>query len=214
MDWDDVRYVLAVAKAGSLAGAAKALSVDHTTVGRRVESAETSLGVTLFARTRSGYVPTADAERLLGEMRAVEDAVVALERSAHVRKSTIDGTVRVTAPETFGCAWLAPRLAMLRDEHPRLSVELAPSGMIAIDADGVILLINREVERLFGYSKDELVGKSIEVLVPIRFRSAHPGYLRRPKPTPCDFSGRSCLFSFLCWPLSATSATSGYSAPV
>ncbi len=157
MDWDDVRYVLAVAKAGSLAGAAKALSVDHTTVGRRVEAAETSLGVTLFARTRSGYVPTADAERLLGEMRAVEDAVVALERSAHVRKSTIDGTVRVTAPETFGCAWLAPRLAMLRDEHPRLSVELASTG-------AVLDLGRREAElavRMFRTAHDSLAVRRV-----------------------------------------------------
>lgn len=157
MDWDDVRYVLAVAKAGSLAGAAKALSVDHTTVGRRVEAAETSLGVTLFARTRSGYAPTADAERLLGEMRAVEDAVVALERSAHVRKRTIDGTVRVTAPETFGCAWLAPRLAMLRNEHPRLSVELASTG-------AVLDLGRREAElavRMFRTRSDNLVVRRV-----------------------------------------------------
>lgn len=130
MNWDDLRYILAVAQSGSLTRAARALAVDHTTVGRRVEAAEQALGLKLFARTRSGYVATADAERLLGEMRAVEDAVIALERAAHARKSTLDGVVRVTAPETFGSAYLAPRLAQLHHEHPRLGVSLNVTGAV------------------------------------------------------------------------------------
>ena len=58
----------------------------------------------------------------------------------------------------------------------RLAFELSPSGMIVIDSTGAIVLVNREVERLFGYNRDELVGKSIDVLVPARFRGRHPGY--------------------------------------
>jgi len=157
MDWDDLRYVLAVARAGSLARASKALSVDHTTVGRRVEVAEKALGVRLFARTPGGYIPTADAERLLGEMRAVEDAVITLERSAQARQSGLDGVVRVTAPETFGCAYLAPRLAMLRHEHPRLSVELSSTG-------AVLDLARREAEvavRMFRTAHDGLAVRRV-----------------------------------------------------
>jgi len=157
LNWDDVRYVLAVAKAGSLARAAKALSVDHTTVGRRVEAAEQALGVRLFARTSTGYVPTADAERLLREMRSVEDAVIALERTAQARQSSIDGVVRVTAPETFGCVYLAPRLAMLRYEHPKLSVELSSTG-------AVLDLARREAElavRMFRTAHDHLVVRRV-----------------------------------------------------
>lgn len=157
MDWDDLRYVLAVARAGSLARASKTLGVDHTTVGRRVELAEKALGLRLFARTPGGYVATADAERLLGEMRAVEDAVLALERTAQARQSGIDGVVRVTAPETFGCVYLAPRLAMLCHEHPRLSVELSSTG-------AVLDLSRREAEvavRMFRTAHDGLAVRRV-----------------------------------------------------
>jgi hypothetical protein len=97
MNWDDLRFVLALSEAGSLARAAKALAVDHTTVGRRVEAAEASLGVRLFTRTTTGYVATADAERLLGPMKQVEDAVLAVERGATASRDTLEGVVRVTS---------------------------------------------------------------------------------------------------------------------
>ena len=58
----------------------------------------------------------------------------------------------------------------------RLAFELSPSGIIVIDASGAIVLANREVERLFGYSRDELSGQTIDILVPERFRSRHPGF--------------------------------------
>jgi PAS domain S-box-containing protein len=58
----------------------------------------------------------------------------------------------------------------------RAAVESAPSGMVMIDHDGKIELVNRETERLFGYSREELLGKSIELLVPQRLREGHPGH--------------------------------------
>lgn len=130
MSWDDLRFVLALSRAGSLARAAKRLGVDHTTVGRRIEAAEAALGVSLFTRTSTGYVPTADAERLLAQIEHVEDAVLALERGAHAQRESIDGTVRVTSPETFGARYLAPRLATLGLAHPGLTLELVASGAV------------------------------------------------------------------------------------
>jgi PAS domain S-box-containing protein len=58
----------------------------------------------------------------------------------------------------------------------RAAVESSPSGMVMVDGDGKIILVNREVERLFGYTRDELLGCSVETLVPARFRARHPGY--------------------------------------
>ncbi|MFO0628197.1 MAG: LysR family transcriptional regulator [Polyangiales bacterium] len=190
MDWDDLRYVLAVARAGSLARASKALAVDHTTVGRRVEMAERGLGVRLFARTPGGYIPTADAERLLGEMRAVEDAVIALERTAQARQSGIDGVVRVTAPETFGCVYLAPRLALLRHEHPRLSVALSSTGT-------VLDLARREAEiavRMFRTAHDGLAVRRVGA---VRYGMyASRAYLqRRPVRSAADLGDHPLLSS-------------------
>ena len=58
----------------------------------------------------------------------------------------------------------------------RAAVESSPSGLLMIDADGKIVLVNREVERLFGYSREELLGRPVELIVPERFRNPHPGY--------------------------------------
>ncbi len=130
MNWDDLRYVLALSKAGSLARAAKALEVNHTTVGRRIEAAEASLGVRLFTRTTTGYVPTADAQRLLAPMTLVEEAVHSVERSAQANQDALTGPVRVTSPETFGVSYLAPRLAAFGHAHRGLTIELVPGGEV------------------------------------------------------------------------------------
>ncbi|MCM2268786.1 MAG: PAS domain S-box protein [Thermoanaerobaculia bacterium] len=61
------------------------------------------------------------------------------------------------------------------DLRLRAAVESSPSGLLMIDAEGRIVLVNREVERLFGYSREELLGRPIETLVPERFRASHPG---------------------------------------
>jgi PAS domain S-box-containing protein len=58
----------------------------------------------------------------------------------------------------------------------RAAVESAPNGMVMIDGSGKIILVNREIERLFGYAREELLGQPIERLVPSRFRERHPAY--------------------------------------
>jgi PAS domain S-box-containing protein len=67
----------------------------------------------------------------------------------------------------------------------RLALESSPSGVVMVDRDGTIVLVNRETERLFGYTRDELIGQSIELLVPGRFRHNHPvvrqEYFRNPQ---------------------------------
>lgn len=130
MNWDDLRFVAALSRAGSLARTATALGVDHTTVGRRVEAAERALGLRLFTRTAAGYVLTREGEQLIAPLRQVEDAVLALERGVHAQRGVLEGTVRVTSPETFGIAYLASRLARFGRQYPALCVELLPAGAV------------------------------------------------------------------------------------
>src|SRR5574341_1867085 len=55
----------------------------------------------------------------------------------------------------------------------RAAVESAPNGILMIDAEGKIVLVNQEIERLFGYTRDELLGKPVEILLPLRLRADH-----------------------------------------
>ena len=190
MDWDDLRYVLALSKAGSLARAAKALRVDHTTVGRRVEAAEAALGVRLFARTTAGYVLTAEGERVLADLRRVEDAVLALQRGADAQRSTVDGTVRVTSPETFGCTYLAPQLAMLGRQHPGLAIELVTTGTI-------LDLTRREADvavRFFRTPHESLVVRRAG-RVAYALYASHEYLARKPLRKPAELSRHPLLTS-------------------
>ena len=128
LTWDDLRYVLAVARAGSLLRAGAVLGVDHTTVGRRVAAAEAALGETLFVRSSGGLTPTPAGEQLLAPIEQVEEAVLAVERRAG--SGGLVGRVKITAPESLGIAWLAPRLAAFGARHPGLHVVLDPSGAV------------------------------------------------------------------------------------
>ena len=62
------------------------------------------------------------------------------------------------------------------ERHLRVAVEASPAGVVMVDGEGRIVLVNQEVERLFGYDREDLIGRSVEVLVPERFREKHPGF--------------------------------------
>jgi PAS domain S-box-containing protein len=72
------------------------------------------------------------------------------------------------------------------DAHFKDLIEAAPDAKVIVGADGLIVLVNAQTERLFGYAREELLGKSMEVLVPERFRAIHPehrgGYMSAPRP--------------------------------
>jgi PAS domain S-box-containing protein len=69
-------------------------------------------------------------------------------------------------------------LSSLTHELFRQVVEAAPNAMVMADRDGSVVLVNAQTEKLFGYSRDELVGNSVDALVPERYRAAHPGHRR------------------------------------
>jgi DNA-binding transcriptional LysR family regulator len=122
--WDDVRFFLAVARAGSLSGAARALHVGHVTVGRRIAELEKRLGVTLLNRTPDGFATTSAGEAVLHQCMAMENAALELERLAAGRDSLVTGVVRVTTTEALSYQLVAPAIAALRRTHPELQVDL------------------------------------------------------------------------------------------
>src|ERR1700722_4369287 len=62
------------------------------------------------------------------------------------------------------------------DEIFRVVVEATPNAIVLANAQGRILLVNAGAEKLFGYSREELIGQPVEMLLPERFRAAHPGH--------------------------------------
>lgn len=121
--WDDVRYFLAVARAGSLSGAAKVLGVEHSTVARRVDALEASLGLHLFLRRPRGWVLSQEGEALLPQGESLEAEAQAFLRSARM-KPVMAGVVRLSVPPVIGSHFLVPQLAPLLAQHPALQLEV------------------------------------------------------------------------------------------
>ena len=124
MDWDNLRYFLELARAGTLVGAARRLAVDHTTVARRLQALEKQVGSALFAREAGGHRLTEAGRQLLPVVEAMESAVMGAERAAPASHEGPSGLVRVGATEGFGTLILAPHLAQLTRKHPHLSIDL------------------------------------------------------------------------------------------
>lgn len=124
MNWDDLKYVLAVAKHGSLSAAARKLHATQPTVGRRIAALETRLGVKLFRRLPGTFVLTTAGETILAGLERIEGEMLAIERAVAGRDAGPIGLVRVTAAEWFCVRLLAPLCNELSEAYPDLSVEL------------------------------------------------------------------------------------------
>ncbi|MCP3060125.1 LysR family transcriptional regulator [Myxococcus sp. K38C18041901] len=96
MDWNDLRYFLALARLGSVRAAGAALGVSHSTVVRRVDALEFELRTRLFDRHRNGFVLTDAGERMMPAAVRVEDEVCALTRGAAGHDESLSGTVHLT----------------------------------------------------------------------------------------------------------------------
>ena len=124
MEWDDLRLVLAIARERGLAGAARVLRVNHSTVFRRLNAAEADLGVQLFERLPTGYQPTEAGSRLVGAAERIEAETLAVERELTGRDTRLSGRVRVTCSETLAYRLLTAELARFASE---LSSDQLPS---------------------------------------------------------------------------------------
>jgi len=124
LNWDDLRFFLAVAEAGSLSAASALVKVNTTTVLRRVASLEQALGTRLFDRSRSGYRLTPRGERLLMQLAPVDQRLSSLARDFAAEEGDAEGVVRIAAGDVFAASVLAPQLPVFRDSRPELRLEI------------------------------------------------------------------------------------------
>jgi len=123
MDWNDLRYFLAVARSHSLTEAGRELRTSPATVARRIAALEQALGAGLFAKSNDGYLPTAQGEALLGPAEQAEAHLLWLERSGAVPSEALGGVVRIAMPELLGQHFIIPSLAEFGQKYPRIGIE-------------------------------------------------------------------------------------------
>ena len=127
LDWDDLRFFLAIARRGSLTAAAKDLRVAQSTVGRRLATLESSLSARLLLRTPDGYRLTLAGENVRAQAERVEAEALTVERTVGGQDDKLEGVVRVTCTETLAVHVLAPCFIALQNRHPDILVELVPN---------------------------------------------------------------------------------------
>lgn len=124
LDWDDLRILLAVARAGTLSAAAPALGLTQPTAGRRLRALEGRCGCALFQRNAHGMVPTAEGRALLAHAEAMEQEALAAERALTGAAPGLEGLLRLSASDWVARLVIAPLLVPFLARHPAVTVEL------------------------------------------------------------------------------------------
>lgn len=169
LDWSDLKHALAVAEAGSLAGAARRLGVNHTTVLRRLDALEATLGTRLFDRQRSGYAPTEAGLAVLAHARHMADRVNEIERQVVGRDRELTGLLRVTTAFVIMEHLLPAPLADFARAYPGIEVEVTENAFLvdlSRQRPEVVgqSLAHREADvalRLSGQVAEHLVGRNL-----------------------------------------------------
>ncbi|MGH7009635.1 MAG: LysR family transcriptional regulator [Caulobacteraceae bacterium] len=189
VDWALWRSFLAVMRAGSLSGAARALGLAQPTLGRHIEGLEASLGAALFTRSPGGLRPTETALALAPNAEAMASAAAALARAASGALDAPAGAIRLTASDIVGAEVLPLILADFGDRWREIEIELSLSNrqedLLRRDADIAV----RMAEPSQGALLARRVGET-----PIRLY-AHRAYLqRRGEPRSiADLAGHSFI---------------------
>jgi DNA-binding transcriptional LysR family regulator len=123
-DWNDIRVFLAAARARSMLGAAGELSINQSTVNRRITALETALGIRLFDRTRDGCSLNEAGKSLLSQAQRIAAEAETFERLVAQRKRNHSGVIRVTTLDTYANLFLTPLLSEFMELFPDLRVEL------------------------------------------------------------------------------------------
>ncbi|MBS4084265.1 MAG: LysR family transcriptional regulator [Rhizobiales bacterium] len=152
--WDEFRLVRAIAEARSLAGAADALGINHSTVFRRLGALEKTMGARLFERSRTGYAPTAAGEKMVDLANRIADEIVDLERKITGQDLRPSGDLRVTTNDTLLVHLLSEVFVNFRRTYPEINLDIVvsnePLNLSRRDADIALRATERPPESLIG----------------------------------------------------------------
>lgn len=126
-NWNDLRIFLEVSRAQTLAGAARKLKVDHSTISRHIAQLELAIDATVFERDHMGFHITARGRELLAYVEMMEANALSLNDSLGGQRSVPAGAVRIATMEGIASLYLAENLVQFTASHPMTSVELVTS---------------------------------------------------------------------------------------
>jgi DNA-binding transcriptional LysR family regulator len=148
VDWDKLRIFHAVAEAGSFTHAGEKLNLSQSAVSRQISTLEESLGVPLFHRHARGLLLTEQGEMLQKAAKDIFGKLSMIEGQLVDSRQKAEGPLRITTTEFIGSTWLAPRLKLLREEHPDIQITLLMDDRILNlgmrEADAAIRLYKPE----------------------------------------------------------------------
>ncbi|MFL5274301.1 MAG: LysR family transcriptional regulator [Anaeromyxobacteraceae bacterium] len=171
-EWDDLRILLAVQRAGSLTAAAAALGCSQPTVSRRVAALAKRYGTALLVAEGGRYVPSPAGRNVLERAERIEREVHAIAREIDRLDERPHGAVRLSAPEGLGLAVVAPRLAAFRREHPGLD-------LLLVAESPVVNLSRREADLALRFVRPRQRDLVVRRVARVPFAPyATPGYLR------------------------------------
>ncbi len=123
VNWDDLRYVLALRRMGSLGAAARSLKVESSTASRRLAALEAALGVQLVTRTPEGMTLNAAGTSVADLAETMDRGIAELERTIGGEDARPEGIVKLATTDTVA-SFLMAGLIPLRSEHPKIQVQL------------------------------------------------------------------------------------------
>lgn len=179
--WQDLPYFLAVARNGSLTGAAKYLETNHATVGRHLQVLEEALGGKLFERGQAGYLLTPKGEHFLGVVSEMQSKLREALYDTNVYEVALSGILRIGVPEEFGTFFMAERLADFATQHNSLTLELIsiPPMLSAAKLQGEITISHAPPPR-GRFLTEHLTNYRMHCYATRSYLSKH-GELRKPE---------------------------------
>ncbi len=187
MEWDDLHSFLAIARAGSLSGAARELGVRQSTMSRRLAALELRAGARLLHKTPSGYTLSALGETVLGNAERMEAEAIAIDRAVAGRDVALSGLLRITTVDTLAYRLLPPAVARLRRQHPGISVEI-------IAGSRALSLSRREADialRMTRFEGNEIVARKVGEIPGGLYASV--AYLERAGAPNADGTGHAII---------------------
>ena len=176
LNWDDMRFFLALCRTRSFVGAAGELKVTHSTVARRISALEAYLQAQLFLRTEKGCQITPAGEALLPHAERLESTVITLAEQVTGKDNQLSGCVRIGTPDGIGNCYLAARLNRFQDRHPTLDVELIPVPMYySLSKREIDILITVQRPQKGNFIVRKLTGYKLGLFATENYLSDHPG---------------------------------------